>query len=104
MLAALWGDAEAGTLAQWDHLQVSGQRMQKGRMTERALQLFDGMRQQGLLSEVITYSALISAWEKCRMTKRALHSLVGFGNSRGLPSKALLCHARGMQRNVLMQT
>ena len=48
-----------------------------------ALQLFDGMRQQGLLSEVITYSALISAWEKCRMTKRALHSLVGFGNSRG---------------------
>ena len=34
--------------------------MQKGRMTERALQLFDGMRQQGLLSEVITYSALIS--------------------------------------------
>ena len=41
-------------------------------MTLTALQWFDEMRQQGLKPDVITYSALISAFEKGKVPERAL--------------------------------
>ena len=55
-LAALSFDASARTPAHCDHLQRAHQRMQKGRMTERALQLFELMRLQGLRPNVVTYA------------------------------------------------
>ena len=41
-------------------------------MPVRALYPLDEMRQQGLLPNVITYSAVISACEKGKMLERAL--------------------------------
>ena len=37
---------------------------EKGKQPERALQLFEAMKQQGVVPDEITYSALISACKK----------------------------------------
>ena len=71
-LAALSFDASARTPAHCDHLQRAHQRMQKGRMTERALQLFARMQQQGRQLNVITYIALMYPCGEGSMTKKAL--------------------------------
>ncbi len=45
---------------------------QKGKQPERALELFEAMKQQGIVPDEITYSALLSACEKGKQTVRAL--------------------------------
>ena len=37
---------------------------EKGKQPEQALELFEAMKQQGVVPDVITYNALISACEK----------------------------------------
>ena len=61
-LAALRWDAAAGTQSQCDHLHGSDLVISacgKCGMPERSWQLFDEMRQQGLMLNVITYTAVI---------------------------------------------
>lgn len=48
---------------------------EKGWQPERALELFDSAKQQGLLLDVVAYSALISALEKAEQ-ERALDLFV----------------------------
>lgn len=45
---------------------------EKGKQSERALQIFKAMKQQGALPDLITYTALISACEKCNDFEQAL--------------------------------
>ena len=45
---------------------------EKGRQSERALEVFAAMEQQGIVPNAITYSALISACEKGTQIERAL--------------------------------
>ena len=48
------------------------QACEKGKEPERALELLDVLRQQGVVLSVITYNALISACEKGKQPERAL--------------------------------
>jgi len=43
-----------------------------GNQLETAVELFEELRQQAVAPNVITYSALISACEKCNQLDRAL--------------------------------
>ena len=45
---------------------------EKGKQPDRALELFEAMKQQGVIPNTITYSALISACEKGKQLERAL--------------------------------
>ncbi len=45
---------------------------EKGKQPERALELIEAMQRQGLVPDVITYNALISACEKGKQPERAL--------------------------------
>ena len=54
----------------------------KGQKLERALGLFQVMRDQGMVPDVITYIALTSACEKGQKAERALESFSGDASSR----------------------
>ena len=50
---------------------------EKGKQPEQALKLFEAMKQQGVMPNVITYVCLISACEKGKQPDRALEVFKG---------------------------
>ena len=72
-LGALPGDTCPRPGARRPHLQRLVPYLRQGpRTAERALELFQVLRVQGLVPHVITYSALLSAGEKGKRAERAL--------------------------------